>query len=287
MQFLKNILSVLDGKMPTPSMYGWFHIMCLFLMVALCVVFFIFRKRISQKTVNIILLTTGIVCILFEVYKLLIMNFDSNGLTDFMWYIFPFQFCSTPMYIMLLSGILRKGKIYDCLISYLATFAFFAGVAVMLYPSTVFISLIGINIQTMIVHGSMVVIAFMLLVTKTAKFEWKTLLKASIVFVIMVTMAMIMNLIFNATGSPDTFNMFFINPRFTCEIPLLSAIQPNVPYIFFLLIYILGFTLCATIFLAISIGINKLASLKYIHIDNQTEKSEQISIDEIENKNSN
>ena len=54
-----------------------------------------------------------------------------DGLSyNYAWYAFPWQFCSTPMYIGLLAG-LSKGKLHDHFCAYLATFALFAGTAVM------------------------------------------------------------------------------------------------------------------------------------------------------------
>ena len=255
-----EFLNFLDSEMITPTPYGWFHLMCFAIVIALSVLAVVFRKKFSVKTVNIILLVTGIVMIVFEVYKQIIMNFDNGAFQPYAWYIFPFQFCSTPMYLMTLAGILRKGKVYDCIISYLGTFSLFAGLAVMFVPTTVFIPTIGINIQTMVVHGGMIVIGVLLLATQTTKVEWKTILKALILFGIMVFVAFIMNIIWYFVGPADehTFNMFFISPWYNCELPLLQMVQDSTPYPIFLLSYIVGFTACATIVLAAAIGIKKL-----------------------------
>lgn len=260
-----KFLSFLDSEMVKPVPYGWFHLMCFAIVIALCVLCIAFRKKFSAKSVNIIMLVTGIVMILFEVYKQVIMNFDNGAFEPYAWYIFPFQFCSTPMYLMFIAGLIglisnKKGKVYDCIVSYLGTFALFAGLAVMFLPTTVFIPTIGINIQTMVVHGGMVVIGVLLLVTQTTKVEWKTILKAIIVFAVMVVIAMIMNVVWNFVGPADkhTFNMFFISPWYNCELPILQIVQDTMPYIVFLLAYIIGFSLCAFIVLSVAIGVKKL-----------------------------
>lgn len=255
-----GFLNFLDSEMTKPTPYGWFHLMCFAIVIALSVLVIVFRKKFSVKAVNLIMLVTGVVMIVFEIYKQIIMNFDNGAFEPYAWYIFPFQFCSTPMYLMVLAGILRKGKVYDCIVSYLGTFALFAGLAVMFMPTTVFIPTIGINIQTMVVHGGMVVIGILLLATQTTKVEWKTILKALIVFGIMVAVALIMNIIWHFVGPADehTFNMFFISPWYNCELPLLQIVQDTTPYIVFLLTYIIGFTACATIVLSVAIGIKNL-----------------------------
>jgi len=260
-----GFLTFLDSEMVKPTPYGWFHLMCFAIVIALCVLAIVFRKKFSAKSVNIVLLVTGVAMILFEIYKQVIMNFDNGAFEPYAWYIFPFQFCSTPMYLMVIAGLVgliskKSGKVYSAIVAYLGTFALFAGLAVMFLPTTVFIPTIGINIQTMFVHGGMVVIGVLLLVTQTTKVEWKTILKALIVFGIMVAVALIMNVIWRFAGPYEehTFNMFFISPWYNCELPLLQLVQDSTPYIIFLLVYIIGFTACATIVLSITIGIKKL-----------------------------
>lgn len=256
------MLDFLNGKMQEPTLYGWFHLLCWGIVIATSVVVIVFRKKISNKFVNNFLLIMGIAFLLFEIYKLIIMSYDSNGLTEFLWYIFPFQFCSTPMYISIIAGSVRKGKFYDYLISYLATYSLFAGLAVMALPTTVFISIIGINIQTMFVHGGMVVIGVMLLATKTAKTEWKSLLKGSVVFGIMAAIAMVLNVIWHFFGTGADFNMFYISPWGECTMPILDVIQANAPYVVFLLSYFLGFICCAGIVLSVAILISKIKKAK-------------------------
>ena len=81
-------------------------------------------------------LITALVVILLEIYKQINYTFSYEGAItfDYQWYAFPFQFCSTPMYVGLLVGLFRKGKIHDALCAYLATYAVFAGLCVMIYP---------------------------------------------------------------------------------------------------------------------------------------------------------
>ena len=203
--------------------------------------------------------------ILFEVYKQL--NFSYNPSTDtwnYQWYAFPFQFCSTPMYILLLVGLTKPGKVQDALCSFLATFGLFAGLAVMAFPSTVFVPTIGINIQTMVHHGMMVVIGVFMWVSGRAKLNHKTLLKAVIVFSILATIAYVSNILFYHFGDGSAFNMFFISPYGVCDIPFLILLQPLVPHIVFLLFYLFGFALAAYIIVLIAMLIGKLCKRKTV-----------------------
>ena len=62
---------------------------------------------------------------------------------------------------------------------------------------------------------------------------------------------------FNVIGD-HTFNMFYISPYFISVLPVYNSIQESIPYIFFLLIYIISIFLGSNIVYFISYGINKL-----------------------------
>lgn len=168
------------------------------------------------------------------------------------------------MYIGLLAGFIRKGKIHKGLCAYLATYAVFAGVAVMVYPGDVFIKTIGINIQTMICHGSMITVGIYLLYTGYVKVEHKTILKALPVFAVCVAVAVAMNEVMYASGilRGETFNMFFVSRHFAPSLPVYSLVQQYVAYPWCLLLYIAGFTAAAYIILLLAIGIKGIARKK-------------------------
>lgn len=265
MNIFKSVLEVLEVEMTEPTMYGWFHIMWLILTVAASVLLCRLFKEGTEKQVHRIVFFTAILVTVLEVYKQIVYTFsitDGAITSDFQWYAFPFQFCSTPMYAGLLFGIIRKGKVHNALGAFLASYAIFAGVCVMLYPNTVFIDTIGINIQTMVCHSSMIVIGVYLLYTGYVPLKHKTVLKAIPVFAAAVAIAAVMNEIAFKTGllETDEFNMFFISPHCEPSLPLFSLVQPLVPFAVSLVIYIGVFTLAAYIMILIAMLIKKIAS---------------------------
>ncbi len=259
MTLLQNILRLMDSSMKTPGLFGWFHLLWLGITAAATVILCRYGKGKERSVV----LWTSLLVIILDIYKQINYSFSyENGITfDYQWYAFPFQFCSTPMYVGLLAA-LSRGKLHNALSSYLSSFALFAGVCVMIYPGDVFISTIGINIQTMICHGSMVVIGGYLLATSYVKLEHKTVLKALPVFAVCVLLAVGMNEIAHRTGLQETFNMFFVSPYWDCTLPLYSLIHNTVPFPLNLIIYIVGFTLASWIILLIGMAVHKLAKGK-------------------------
>ena len=261
MSFWKSILAFLDTQATAPVTYGIFHIICLLLTAGLTTFAVIRGRRHSEKQVCKVLLITALVVVIFEIYKQINFTFgDGSSEPSYRWYIFPWQFCSTPMYIGLLAGILRKGRIHDALCAYLTTYALFAGLAVMFYPNDVYIETVGINIQTMICHGSMVVIAGYLYGSGHVELKLKTVLKAMPVFAVCVAIAAILNEIANAAGLLENhnFNMFYISPYLECSLPVYSLVHNAVPFPVNLVIYILGFSAAACLILLICKGIATL-----------------------------
>lgn len=263
MAFLENVLRVLDTKMTQPTLYGWFHVVSLLLTVAATAALCRFGKGLNKPKV---VLVTAILVTLLEIYKQINYSFSyTEGIRfDYQWYAFPFQFCSTPMYVGLLAGLTRKGKLHHAACAYLATYAVFAGVCVMLYPSTVFIRTVGVNLQTMICHGSMIVIGVYLLYTGYVRLTHRTIFKAIPVFAVCVAIACAMNETAYRTGllERETFDMFFISPYAAPSLPVYSLVQGVVPFPWCLVIYVAAFTLAAYLMLLIAMGIARLNKKK-------------------------
>lgn len=246
MQF---ILSILDWQGQTPVSYGPYHIFCLVLTAALTAFAVYYGRRHGEKQIRLVLLLTSLLVAGLEIYKQINFTFgDGSSAPAFQWYAFPFQFCSTPMYVGLLAALTKKGRVHSALCAYLATYSVFAGICVMFYPNDVFISTVGINIQTMVCHGAMVVIGGYLLGSGYVKLHWKTVLNAMPVFVCAVVIAAGMNELAHAAGI-EGFNMFFISPYETCTLPVYSLVHNAVPFPINLCIYVLGFTAAAFIVL--------------------------------------
>ncbi len=258
------ILAFLSGKISSaPALYGWYHILCLITVIGLCVFVFFRARSISDKQMDLLLGCTAAGLMLLEVYKQLVFSYDSSSdAWSYQWYAFPLQFCSTPMYAMLLSAIIPNKKIKEHIYAFLATYGLFGGIVVMFYPGDVFMDIIGINIHTMIHHGGMVVIGFLMYVSGRAKFSHNTILKALPVFCIFVGIALTANFLYHFFGDPtQTFNMFYISPYYPCTLPVLNMFYGKVPYVVFLLIYVGGFTLAGYLLSLIAMGVNKVRVL--------------------------
>lgn len=264
MEFLKKAFDILFVEMETPTPYGWFHLMFFALSFGAAVLLCFLYKKGIIKNVKRVVFVTAVIVIILEVYKLLCfgISYEDDISYSFPWGSFPWQFCSTPMYIGFLVGVTR-GKIHNALCCFLATFAVFAGTAVMFYPADVFVTTVGINIQTMICHGSMLTIGIFLFYTNYVKAELKTLLKAIPVFSGCLAIAVILNEVGHAVGLTEDhfFNMFYVSRHEDGHLPVYSSVQEVVPYPWCFILYILGFSLAAGIVLLMALGVKKIGQV--------------------------
>ena len=246
-RFFKRVLAVLDSQMTEPVPFGWFHFLFLAL-TALACAFVIYKCRnIKETQLRKVLFSTSIVLIVLEIYKQINCSYNVDEDTwSYAWSAFPFQFCSSPLYIMPLAAIIRREGLRKRLYAFLGSYCLVAGLVVMLYPTTVFTSTIGVNLQTMIHHGAMIVIAVLLLVSNTFPLNARGLVLALPVFLILCAMAMAMNGLYILWGdSAQNFNMFYISPANEPPADILVTLLEYIPYIVYLLGYLAFFTLGA------------------------------------------
>lgn len=250
MNALEKILYVLSSQMERPQSYQIFHIICIVTVFVLAAVICIAFRKASAKTEKIILMSAWVLLVLFEIYKQLVfaVNFEETVYWEYRWDSFPFQFCSSPLYLFPLAALPQSEKFRDVIRMFLATFSLFAGLAVLFYPDDVFSTYIGVSIQTMVHHGVMVIIGIFVggRLVREGKMTLPRFFKADAVFAVLVLIALIMN-IAAPLVTDMTFNMFFIGPNFPCQLVFLNVIYANVPYPLFLIIYMFGFTLAAFI----------------------------------------
>lgn len=264
MQFLESILhytKIYYEK--APENYGRLHIAFLILMVSLSVFLCLKYKDCNDKKIRSILLPIWLTMVALEIYKNLYMSVSFKGSTatwEYPPYIFPFQFCSTPLYILPLVVFLKEGKVRDACMAFSCTFALFAGIAVYAYPGGIFIRDVTICIQSLIHHGLQMASGIFIFAYCRKKMSIKFFASGVICFFALASVAMALNLSVHPFVE-RTFNMFYISPYHRSSLPVLHEIYPLVPYPVFLLIYLIGFSLAASIVFYSGKGIVKLAQL--------------------------
>ena len=259
MNSFEKILYMLQSQMETPKSYGWFHWLWIGLVVISLLVLFFLRKKYSEKQLKTVLGVYGIVALLFEVTKQIIWSFNYNIETnlvtwDYQWYAAPFQLCTTPIFASIISLFLKDGKIRDSLLSYMAFVTILGSFMTMIIPDSCFTKDILINIHTMWLHCGSFVVSIYLIMNNVIKVEKQNFINGFKVFLIFVLLAEILNIWIYNSGilNGETFNMFYISPYFISSLPVFDIIQQSVPFMLYLIIYIVAIFIGAYIVYIIS-----------------------------------
>ena len=135
---------------------------------------------------------------------------------------------------------LKDTKVRKALFSYLSFITILGSIATIIMPDSCFVKTIEVNIHTMFLHLGSFVISIYLLITGEVKLTRKSLIDASLVFIILVLFANFLNIIVYQSKvlNGETFNMFYISPYFPSTLPIFDIIYDKVPYLIFLITYI-------------------------------------------------
>ena len=174
MNILEKIIYFLQAEMPEPKPFGWFH--CLWLILVIIAIIFLHKKDKNEKQLKIVLGTYGFIALVLELLKQIIWSFNYNSISntvkwDFEWYAFPFQLCTTPIYVSLLAFYLKKGRIRNYLLSYISYITILGSISTMLLPESCFVNDILVNIHTMWLHLGSLVVSVYLLMSREVKIK--------------------------------------------------------------------------------------------------------------------
>ncbi len=246
MSSFERVLFFLQGEMERPTPYGWFHLLWVGLSLVLILILYSLRKKYNDKQLKVVLGTYGIIAFILEALKQIVWSFNYDSLTslvtwDFQWYAFPFQLCTTPIFVTIICLFLKKSKVRDALLSYMAFFTIWGSLMTMILPDSCFVETTLVNVHTMFLHCGSFVVSVYLLITKEIKINKKNLLYSFIVFIFFVYLAELLNIVMYNLRilNGETFNMFYISPYFTTHLPVFNYLQENLPFLIYLLLYII------------------------------------------------
>lgn len=229
-----------------PEKYGKFHLIFLILTFIITVLLIIFCKDCREKTMKRIVFIAWIILVVFEVIKQFMMSYKYDHL-EYAWGSLPFQFCEMPLYVFPILLINKNKKVRDALISFISTYVFFAGFALMVNPDRLFSIRIFLSVRTMVQHGIQVIIGLFLFAWDRENINVKTFLHGTIVFIFLTFAAILINSTLGRAKAPEyEINMFWIGKDYDTNLMILKRIKPNVPYYVFVLSYFIGFGFCAT-----------------------------------------
>lgn len=265
MDFFEKVIYWLQGTMERPNPFGWFHLMWIVLTIVSILFLYKQKNKFNEKQLKTVLLIYGVIAFILELIKQIIWSYNYDSVTGigtwhYQWYAAPFQLCTTPIFVSLICACLKKNKLRDALLSYMAYITILGSFMTIIIPDSCFVETIEVNIHTMWLHcGSFVVSVYLLLVGEV-ELKLKNLRNAFLVFLVFAALAEFLNISIYHSGilQGETFNMFYISPYFISSLPVFNIIQENVPFILFLLSYISSIFLGSLIVYLVALGIKKI-----------------------------
>lgn len=243
----EQLVHALQFEMERPGSYGWFHLLWLGASLAMILFLCLRREKDHERSLRAILLIYGLGALLLEALKQIIWSYSfdpaaGTGVWDYQWYAFPFQLCTTPIFVSLICAFLKKGPARDRLLSFLAFVSILGSLATALYPESCFVSTVLVDLHTMYLHFGSLVVSVYLLTSGEIRPRLKNLLRGYGVFLVFAALAELLNLAVYHSGvlQGESFNMFYISPYFPSSLPVFDRIQESLPFPVFLLIYLLA-----------------------------------------------
>ena len=237
---MENFLHFLQGEMDTPGVFSWFHLVMLIPIIGLTIFISMFFKDTKEKTYKRILFIFWIILIILEIFKQLIKSFHYGSPSYWEYSVrdFPFSICSMIYYFTPIILFVDKEKhpiIVDTAVGYMCLISLFMGALVCIYTDMVMSNLIFINIQSLIHHGTQVILGVFIFVWNRRTINIKTVYRTLIAFVITAVIAIIINVSFY----PHFINMFFINPTRITNLPIGNIVQEKLGYVPYLILFLL------------------------------------------------
>ena len=254
MSLFDKWMNILKTTMEEPLAWGWFHCLCIGIMIFFIILLFRLRHNHSEKQLKIILGVYGITALILEVLKQLSWSYSVDptyniAKWDFTWYAAPFQLCTTPIFVSIICLFLNKGKVRDSLLTYMACFTIWGSFTTIILPDSCLISEVLINIHTMFLHLGSFVVSSYLLFSKELEFSKENLFGGIRVFIEFVAIAMVLNFGVYNSGvlAGETFDMFYISPYFEKSLPVFMQLFDILPYPLYLISYVLILSLGASV----------------------------------------
>ncbi len=210
MGWLESFIESTAWKIAEPQSFSLFHLILVLIGFPICIFLAVKLRNLSEKGNRILLFGVGAYLIISEIYKQLFYYFHV-GDNSYCWWIFPFQLCSVPMYLCIISSLVKSEKIQKGMLNFMFTYNLLGGFMAFVEPSGVFDEYLTITIHSIIWHFSLIFIGVYLGLSKHTGKTKKDFISATYTFLALCALAFSINLIFRDVSEGDV-NMFFVGP---------------------------------------------------------------------------
>lgn len=196
--------------MEKPPAYGAFHLTFTFVGLALSIFTAWKLRKIGDKGNRVLLTGCSVFLLICEVYKQLFYYYYI-GNHSYQWWIFPFQLCSIPMYLCMITPWLKKGKLQQALYNFMMSFNLLGGLMAFIEPSGIVHEYWTLTLHAFIWHMLLVFIGLYIALSDRGGKTMADYKAAVITFLALCVIAFILNLCL-AGVSDGNVNNFYIGP---------------------------------------------------------------------------
>ena len=130
---------------------------------------------------------------------------------SYVWWIFPFQLCSVPMYLCIIALFLKPGSFRNGIYGFMTTYNLLGGLMAFIEPSGITHGYWTLTLHAYIWHMMLIFIGIYLIVSGRFAKTGKDYFHATLTFLALCIVAFSVNVIFRDI-SGGSINMFFVGP---------------------------------------------------------------------------
>ena len=200
---------------------------------------------------DIFFFVCGIIMLISEVWKQLILTFVLGG-GSYNWWYFPFQLCSIPMYVLLAYPWLRRKNARLTLLAFLMCYCLLGGIAVFADTSGLHYPLPALTVHSYLWHIVLILLGITAGITYirrlhfdrkrtlfsralSAAFPLRPFIYCTCLYLACCLIAELLNLSLDKFG---TINMFYINPDYRMQQVVFRDLLPIIGNTGTILLYI-------------------------------------------------
>ena len=207
---LDKIFESTAWEMTPPPAYGLFHLSFTFIGIAVCILLAYKLRHLSERGHKTVLGCVGGFLILTEIYKQLFYYFYMSD-NSYVWWIFPFQLCSVPMYLCVIALFLKPGSFRNGIYGFMTTYNLLGGLMAFIEPSGITHGYWTLTLHAYIWHMMLIFIGIYLIMSGRFAKTGKDYFHATLTFLALCIVAFSVNVIFRDV-SGGSINMFFVGP---------------------------------------------------------------------------
>ena len=254
---MKSFFLFTAWEMQTPKAYGPFHIITTLILLSIAIGLTYLLRNTDDKKNKRVLLIVGLFLMTTEIYKILFYYYVKPDYN--LWWIFPYQLCSVPMYLCVISFFIKNKKVNNWIYAFMGIVNFLGGLMAFLEPSGIHHEYLTLTLHAYIWHMTLVFIGMYLFVTNRSITNLYGYIKGMVVFFMAAGLAQLLNVVFRKI---EGFNLFYISPFTRSPLAVFKDFYVSVGWFWTMILYFLAIAIASAIIYYGLYAVKKLLNKK-------------------------